>query len=245
MPAQGALRILLAAMVWNLVLIGQLWAAEAQRPVLKGAYIEFPPLTYTNGQGEPAGPYTEATNRLANEAGYEIEWRSLPIDRIYLYLREGKLDLWLGSRGVPTLSEWTLEPDFSFREIRLRAYHMETTEPVSGIPDLQGKHLIMIRGYTYMDRLEDVIEAAGTRVDKASTHRAGLRMLKAGRGDYLLDFGAPVTQALEKLPLPAITHSPLTGWNTTLVFSRQTDDVDAIVRDFESAWSDNTHSLRR
>ncbi|MEQ6885707.1 transporter substrate-binding domain-containing protein [Salicola sp. Rm-C-2C1-2] len=246
MPAQGALRILLTAVVWNLVLIARLSAAQEQSAVLKGAYIEFPPLTYTNEQGAPAGLHIETTNRLAQKAGYKIDWRSLPIDRIFLYLQKGNLDVWLGAQDVPMLAEWTREPGFSFGQIRLNAYHKETTEPVSAIPDLRGKHLIMIRGYTYLDRLDDVVEAAETQVDHASTHRAGLRMLQADRGDYLLDFEAPVTQALETLSLPAITDSPLTGWNTTLVFSKRADhSEDAIIRDFESAWSDNPHSLRR
>ncbi|MFO7787352.1 MAG: transporter substrate-binding domain-containing protein [Halospina sp.] len=229
-----------------MLLITPAWAKdEGQRPVLKGAYIEFPPLTYTSEQGKPTGPYMEAANRLAREAGYEIEWRSLPIDRIYLYLRKGKLDLWLGSQGVPALSDSTLEPDFSFREIRLQAYHLRETDPVSSIRDLRGRHLILIRGYTYMDRLDPIMEAEETRVDQASTHPAALRMLKAGRGDYLLDFEAPVAQALERLSLPEITHSPITTWGTTLVFSQETDDVEGIIRDFEGAWSEEAHSLRR
>ncbi|PAU81959.1 hypothetical protein CK501_02075 [Halovibrio salipaludis] len=237
-------RILPFILVLTMLVLTPASADNGQRPVLQGAYIEFPPLTYTGGQGRPAGPYMKAANRLAHEAGYRIEWRSLPIDRIYLYLREGKLDLWLGSQGVPALSEWTREPDFSFRDIRLHAYHLEETGPVSDITDLKGSHLIRIRGYTYMNQLDPVMEAEKTRVDQASTHLAGLRMLKAGRGDYLLDFEAPVTEALEELPFPEIAHSPLTSWGTTLVFSRKTEDVERIIRDFEGAWSEEAHSLR-
>lgn len=246
MPLLGVHRTLPVVIIAGMMLlIAPAWAGdEGQRPVLKGAYIEFPPLTYTDEQGKPAGPYVEATNSLARDAGYRIKWRSLPIDRIYLYLREGKLDLWLGSQGVPTLSDWTLEPDFSFRGIHLQAYHLRSTEPVSDIMDLRGSHLIQIRGYTYMNRLEPVMEAEETRVDQASTHQAALHMLKAGRGDYLLDFEAPVTRTLEKIPSPEITHSPITSWGTTLVFSRKTADVERIIRDFEDAWSEEAHSLR-
>jgi len=243
-PLLSVNRILPVIIAWTMLLIAPAWGEEGRRTVLKGAYIEFPPLTYTDGQGKPAGPYMEATNRLAREAGYRIEWRSLPIDRIYLYLREGKLDLWLGSQGVPALSKWTLEPDFSFRDIRLHAYHLEETGPVSDVTDLKGSHLIQIRGYTYMNQLDPATEAEATQVDQASTHRAALRMLKAERGDYLLDFEAPVTQTLEKLSFPEITHSPITSWGTTLVFSRKTEDARRIIRDFEGAWTEETHSLR-
>ncbi|XOZ32620.1 substrate-binding periplasmic protein [Halomonadaceae bacterium KBTZ08] len=244
-PARGVLHVLLIAIAFNTVLSSHAEAGEGKSPVLKGAYIEFPPLSYTTNQGTPAGRHLNAANRLARAAGYEIEWRGLPIDRIYLYLREGRLDLWLGSKGVPTLAEWTLEPAFSLPPVHLNAYHMRGTQPVSDITDLKGKHLILIRGYTYRERLEPATQAETTQVDHASTHRAGLRMLKAGRGDYLLDFEAPVTQTLQEVSVPGITPSPLTQWGTTLVFSRKTRAVRAIVRDFEQTWSQKAHSLTR
>lgn len=222
------------------------WASEeGQRPVLKGAYIEFPPLTYTNDQGEPAGPYIRESTRLAREAGYDVEWRSLPIDRIYLYLQKGKLDLWIGSQGVPAIDGWTLEPDFSFPPIRLNAYHLEKTPSVSGRADLRGKHLILIRGYTYRDYLDPVTNAEATRVDTASSHRAALRMLQAERGDYLLNFEAPINNALEESSITDLRHSPITEWETTLVFSAQTDRAKKLVQDFEKAQASTDTRFRR
>lgn len=245
MPAQGVLRILLIVIACNTVLINQAWASDTQQPVLKGAYIEFPPLSYTDDQGNPAGSYLDYADQIASRAGYDIEWRSLPIDRIYLYLREGRVDVWMGSEGVPALSEWTLEPDFTFPPIRLHAYHLEETEPVSGMEELRGQDLILIRGYTYLNRLDPVTEAEETKVGQASTHISALRMLEAGRGDYLLDFEAPVTEALETRPIPNITHSPVTTWKTTMVFSRRASGVETLVSDFEKAHSSLDHPLRR
>lgn len=245
MPVRGLLRILLIGIVCHTALITQAWASDTQRPVLKGAYIEFPPLTYTNDEGEPAGPYIRESSRLAREAGYEVEWRSLPIDRIYLYLREGKIDLWIGSQGVPAIADSTLEPDFTFPPIRLNAYHLAEREPVSGLMDLKGRHLILIRGYTYRNYLNPATGADEARVDTASNHSAALRMLSAGRGDYLLDFEAPVSNALETTPVNDIKHSLITTWETTLVFSSRTEHAETLVRDFEEAYASTETSLRR
>lgn len=66
-----------------------------------------------------------------------------------------------------------------------------------------------------------------------------------GREDYLLDFEAPVIQALETVPVPGITHSSLTQWDTTLVLSRNTVAAGEIVQDFEQAWSQKARSLKR
>ena len=219
-----------------MLIIGTQAAAETPTPTLKGAYIEFPPLSYTNDSGKPAGSYIKRVNELAERAGYRIRWQSLPIDRIYLYLREGDIDFWLGSSGVPELADWTREPDFTFPPIRLKAYFTDDTPAIAGKDDLRGESLILIRGYTYLDRLAPVTDAPRTGVGKAPDHKAGLRMLKARRGDYLLDFQKPVENALEKEPLPAINEHLLMQWDTGLVFSRQTDNLDRIIRDFEAAW---------
>jgi len=61
-------------------------------------------------------------------------------------------------------------------------------------------------------------------------------MLKAGRGDYLLGFEAPVANALQNEPLPQLKQHLLTQWNTSLVFSLHASDLDRVIRDFESAW---------
>lgn len=245
MPAQGVLRVLFIAIVWHAVLTAQVWAGETQQRTLRGAYIEFPPLSYTDKKGNPAGSYLDYADEIASRAGYDVEWQSLPIDRIYLYLKEGRVDVWLGSQGVPAVSEWTLEPDFTFPPIRLHAYHLEETDPVAGMDELKGEELILIRGYTYLGRLAHLKEAEDTQVGQASTHIAALRMLGAGRGNYLLDFEAPVTEALETQPIPNITHSPITSWKTTLVFSARNQDVESLIRDFENAHSSLEQSLRR
>lgn len=211
--------------------------AESSTPTLKGAYIEFPPLSYTNDSGQPAGSYIDRVNELADEAGYGIQWQSLPIDRIYLYLKEGEIDVWLGSSKVPALAEWTREPDFTFPPIRLNAYYTDGTPPIEEQADLKGESLILIRGYTYLDRLTPVTEVPQTHIGKAPDHEAGLRMLKAQRGDYLLDFRNPVENALEHEPVPGINAHQLMQWDTSLVFSKHTDSLERIIRDFEAAWN--------
>lgn len=220
-----------------LILLQALHAPAApDRQQLEGAYIEFPPLSYTDDNGEPAGTYIEKVNRLSREAGYDIRWRSLPIDRIYLYLRQGDIDFWLGSSGVPALKASTREPDFTFQPIRLNAYYTDNTDGIEDLEDLKGESVILIRGYTYLDRLSPVTQAERTRVDKAPDHKAALRMLRAERADYLLDFQSPVESALEKESIPGINKHLLMEWNTSLVFSKHTEHLDRIIRDFEAAW---------
>ncbi|WP_424955214.1 hypothetical protein [Halospina denitrificans] len=137
------------------------------------------------------------------------------------------------------MSDWTREPDFTFQPIRLNAYYTDNTAAIENLEDLKGKSLILIRGYTYLNHLTPITEAAQTRVGKAPDHEAGVRMLKAQRGDYLLDFENPVENALMSEPLPGINKHLLMQWDTSLVFSKHTEHLDRIIRDFEAAWQAN------
>ncbi len=42
------------------------------------AYVEFPPISYRNEQGEPAGEFVDITRKVAAEAGYQLEFIYLP-----------------------------------------------------------------------------------------------------------------------------------------------------------------------
>ena len=66
-------------------------ATASDRPVIRGAYIEFPPLAYTTESGELEGTFIELVDTIADRAGYDIHWQGLPIERVYLYL---KLEIW-------------------------------------------------------------------------------------------------------------------------------------------------------
>ena len=238
-----AVLILILVMVMVMVLTASVTAAAAPSDssdqntrVLHGAYNEFAPLAYTNDDGKPAGAYIEKVEKLAERAGYRIRWQGLPIGRIYLYLRGGQLDFWLGSSGVPAISESVLEPDFTLTSIHLQAFYRNDTPAVDKLADLRKKRLILIRGYTYLDHIKPLRSAPGTRINKAPDHASALRMLKTGRGDYLLDFRRPVRQILKEQPLFHIRSNSLLQWETTLIFSRHTDNVEAIIRDFENAW---------
>lgn len=216
--------------------------AETDNRQLDAAYIEFPPLSYTDEDGEPSGSYIRKVNELADHAGYTIRWQSLPIDRIYLYLEEGRIDVWLGSSDVPALSEWTHEPDFTFPPIALNAYYIKGTPRIENMDDLKGESLILIRGYTYLDQLSPITDHPDTRVGKAPGHESALRMLKVGRGDYLVNFANPVRTALQNEPLPGLRQTQLMEWDTSLVFSKHTEGLERIIRDFERAWeSTNKH----
>ena len=203
---------------------------------LQGAYIDFPPLSYTDDEGRAGGEFIEMTNELMDEAGYTVEWQELPIGRIYRYLRDGDIDLWAGSSGVPYAEPFTVEPNFQPMTIQLYAFHLPDTPAVDSVSDLLASQLILIRGYTYLGVLDEAIEHSSTRYDLAPSHTSGMRMLSEGRGDYLLDFRSPAMTALEEVDVPGIQRSHITEWAIAHVFSHRTETLDDIIADLEAAW---------
>lgn len=208
----------------------------ADRPVMRGAYIEFPPLAYTTDSGALEGSFIDLVEAIADRAGYDIHWQGLPIERVYLYLKQGEIDFWPGSAGVPELAPFTMETDFFTGSIRLNAYTREGAEPVLDIDDLRGKSLILIRGYTYFRLLDPLKEDPRTHITVAPSHLSAIRMLAFKRGDYLINFQSPMENTLESFPFPGLRHDNLLSWPTTLVFSHKASGSGQMVQDMNRAW---------
>jgi len=205
-------------------------AGDEPRSPLQAAYVEFPPLTYTTEDGDPAGSLIKLTEQLATEAGMDIQWQELPLGRIYLYLKNGTIDLWPGTARIQELEPHVLEASFHPVHVRLSAFHMPGTQPVSEISDLKGQQLILVRGYTYWGLLEPVVEHPDTYSAYAPNPTIGLNMLDLGRGSYLLDFDMIINKTLLDRPLPGLQRSPLRDWPVTLVVSKEAPGAEKILK---------------
>lgn len=208
--------------------------ASEQPVTLHAAYIDFPPLGYTNEDGEADGEVVRLANQLAREIGVKLTWREYPLSRIYLNLQEGSVDLWPGTSRIPAIREHTLESTTLGRSITLYAYHRPDTSPVSGWEDLAGKRIIIIRGYTYRGRLDTIVQESKAIVT-APNHRAGLRLLDLERGDYLLDFSRPMERALQDVPLRDIESSLIDQWPITIIVSKKAPGARELVQKLNRA----------
>lgn len=223
------------------LLIALMFASSLQaddRPVIRAGFIEFPPLAFTADNGEAEGTFIDLSERIADRAGYRIEWQGLPIGRVYLYLERGDIDMWPGSAGVPELAPYTRETAFSPGSIRLHAYRHADTPAVRNIDELQGSSLILIRGYTYFRLLDHLTDDPDTFITLAPNHRAAVRMLSVRRGDYLINFQAPMDALLENSSAsPGLEHDNLLSWPLTFVFSTAAPGTNTMIADFNRAWA--------
>ena len=214
-------------------------ASEAEAIVdktIRVAYVEFPPVTYRDDRGEPAGEFVDITRKVAAEAGYQLEFIYLPVARTYLYLKNGTIDLWMGLTDIPALKDDILESWISPIPVELSAWYLEGLPPVDHMDRLRNKTVILIGGYTYAGLRDWLTSQPDIQITEAPNHRSGLNMLKRHRGDYLLDYRQPVQETLSRTTDAEIRESEMRSRNGAWLFSL-TNPRAAILREaFDDAY---------
>ena len=240
----GRLPSALALAGFLILLIGlfhpfRLYATEqnaSTNRVVRIAYVEFPPITYRNANGEPAGEFVDITRKVAEEAGYEPVFVYLPVSRTYLYLKNGNVDLWLGLSATPVLMEDVLESWISPLPVALSAWYREGSPPLEHIDQLHGKIVILIGGYTYGGLRGWLEGQADIRITEAPNHRSAVDMLKRRRGDYLLDYRQPVREVLVQPADAVIRESEVRSRNAAWMFSRANPRASILRDAFDEAY---------
>lgn len=213
---------------------------ESQAPArerLRIAYVEFPPYTYQNADGQAAGDMIDITRKVVLEAGYQPEFIYLPISRVYLYLKNGQIDVWPGLTRIPTLDGEVLESWVSPMSTQLSVfYHPDKAEPLTHLDQLRGKTLIVIAGYTYAGLINWLNASDDIRTTEAPNHRAALSMLKRNRGDYLLDYRQPITELLSRPSARQVQESEVRTRNTAWLFSLAHPRAAILREEFDDAY---------
>jgi polar amino acid transport system substrate-binding protein len=232
-------------MVAAFLLCGFCWAlsppvviaepAGDQRPVLRTGFVEFPPYNYVGEDGNAAGSWVEMTEQVATQAGYQIEWVYLPIARVYLYLRQGKIDLWPGVADIPMIAGSVYESSVTPMRVVLYAFHQKGVEAPPDLDFLVGKPLILINGFSYMGVLKH-LPLEDKHLSEAPNHHAALRMLKLERGRYVLSYDAPIEAIAGSFSELELTGTPIFTARGAFVVSRFHPDAKTIVGQFNEAY---------
>ncbi len=208
--------------------------------VVHVGYYEFPPYSWTDLDGKPQGSILVMTERLLRQAGYRGEYRSLPGARLYAALRDGSVQLWPGAGGKSELEGHTYEARNSLGEFSLALYRRADTPPPDIPSDLRGKGVIVISGYSYWKSVNDMLAdpALGITTHRTSTHASALEMLLRKRGDYLLDYQAPVEQTRQSLGLSPLPATILQRMQLRLIASRHASGSQRLLDQLDTAYDE-------
>lgn len=214
--------------------------AAPDAPAINVGYYEFPPYSWTDDNGQPQGSILTLTERLLRHAGYRGEYRSFPGARLYAGLQNGSVQLWPGAGGKSELAGHTYEARNSLGEFNLVLYRRQDT-PAPRIPEgLRGRDVIVISGYSYWKPVNDMLAdpALGLTTHRTSTHAAALEMLLRKRGDFLLDYQAPVEQTRKALALSPLPYTVLQQMQLRLVASRHAAGSQQLLDDLDRAYEE-------
>lgn len=211
---------------------------SAQAKKLKLGYIEFPPFTYTDEGGEPAGILIDLARTIIPDAGYEFEAFSFPVRRMASYIGSGDLDIWLGLKTLPEFTGKAYIGNSVVAELILRAYSRGEKPPILTKEDLVGKSIIILRGYSYGGWIT-YIEDPKNNINyiKANKHESAFNMLKANRADYLLDYKEPSDMELKKISIPDLSFNQISALPCYIVISRANPDGQVILDKLENSYA--------
>ncbi|WXL25027.1 transporter substrate-binding domain-containing protein [Ectopseudomonas mendocina] len=208
------------------------------KPLVHVGYYEFAPYTYTDSDNLPRGSLIEITVRLLERAGYQAEFRSYPNARLYQGLHDGTIHIWPGAAGKADLKDLTLESRSMLGEVPLNLYFRpETARP--NLPEgLKDKRLIVLNGYTYWSPVSHWLDDPQLNIQqlKTNSHASALAMLLHKRGDYLLDYKAPIELERKNMNIADLKHIQLQFIQSKLVISKKAPNAETLLDDLDQAY---------
>ncbi|WP_241492048.1 substrate-binding periplasmic protein [Pseudomonas sp. TTU2014-080ASC] len=208
------------------------------RPHVHVGFYEFAPYSYTDQSNRPQGSILELTGRLLKRAGYEAEFRSYPSARLYHGLQDGSIHIWPGAPGKPDLVDYTLESQSLIGEIPLNLY-FRSDMPAPTLPgDLKNQRLILLNGYTYWPPISQWLNDSALNIQqlRTNTHASALAMLQHRRGDYLLDYQAPIELERKRQKITELSYIELQRIPSKLVISKKAPAAEELRKALDQAY---------
>ncbi|NLY12911.1 MAG: amino acid ABC transporter substrate-binding protein [Gammaproteobacteria bacterium] len=216
------------------------------KPLITVGYYDFPPVSYTNSEGSPAGSTLKLCELLLKQQGYAVAFKALPSARLYAQLISGEVDLWLGSAGKPELSGHVLEGSQQLNTATLALFYHPSAPPPQLPDDLHNKKIILINGYSYWSPAAEWLTdpSLNLNITRTSKHTSAIAMLMRKRGDYLLNYVTPIQHTMRQLgiaelqmPYVSIHSVPI-----TFIISKNSAYAEQLLKDLETAYKDHNPS---
>jgi len=234
-PNGAFVRISLLAFLAGWLMVGPNASSAFQgeellpEPIRFGA-ADFTPRVYFE-EGVLKGKIVERLRELMLEAGLKSSEHFMPLSRLYyeVKLAEGGVDAWL-SIDIPSMNKLGIpvKPTV-FEPIRLHIIGLANKPPK--IEDLRVSALITIAGYKYAGLVDALREhQPAMQVFAVPDHNAALRMLKAGRAPYIIDYLSPSRHYAAKMGLTELKTTALYDKPLYLFVSLNRSNAEAIVK---------------
>lgn len=212
---------------------------EPIKQTLVVGMIDFPPLSYHDETGQATGLLVTLMHRVVEHAGYHPEFRILPLARLIQSMQEGSIRVWPGIPGKLELASHTLVGGETLGHLNVNLYYRPETMTPRWPDDVRGRDVILLTGYDYGPNLSHHIDAPANRlrIHRTHSHSAAIGMLLHRRADYLLNYQAPMDEALLERPDVQLQHLTLARTPLMMVVSDVGKPAAAdVLKDLEQAY---------
>ena len=178
-------------------------------------------------------PLLNVADRIFSELGVTWSAKPFPANRLFNRLEHGKshFSILVKASRLAGNCIFSKSP-ITYAE--LRVYRKVSAPPITTMAELNGKKVIIIRGYSY-GKLRRYIEQKENNVvsTEANRHVEAFKMFARGRGDYLIDYAGPSEEILGAYPIPEITYSVFARVKVYLVLSKDYPDAEGVMSKLE------------
>ncbi len=172
--------------------------AEHTRRLIIGGEYDYPPFSFLDKNGDPAGFTVELTRAIAKTMELDITIRLGPWNKMRTALEEGSIDAVQGMYYSPARDRVV---DFSppFLMIEHTLFARRGTSSVESIEGVAYKTVVVMRGDIMHDYLKQ--QDFSVRLITAPTPADVLRLLSEGAADYALAAKKPALYGIDRLAL--------------------------------------------
>lgn len=213
--------------------------AVAQEPSLAEVevlYVNMPPYTFTDPQGQPQGILNRLTGEILGQQGIQANFVEVPLEQLFSRISKGHNGVvhLIGAFPVPKQKLSFSQRPLAY--LQLNAYYLNAP-PVQKLSDLRGKQVILVKGYTY-GYLRDYLQLPENRVKLivVDSHQQAIKLLDRQPNLYLLNYEKPFVTAVgnveaQRLNQYLLSEIPVywaSAKNNTAILLRMEQGLEAL-----------------
>ncbi len=207
---------------------------------LRIGMMNFPPFSDISDTNNPKGVFIDMMVMSLDKAGISYsELKGYPPKRHYSYLGSGKTQFSIGTKNVPYFHNSVVYSKTPTMTVECYALAL----PGNPLPPKDPKQwkgdVILMSGYDYgrlRSGLEKLQTAGQLKLVNAPAHLNLIKMLKAKRGDFALDYAGPVEKALEVVNIPNIQMSTVFAVDVFFLLNKDIPNAKGLMEKIEKAF---------
>ncbi len=219
------------------ICLGTTLSLAQANDTLELGYINLPPLYYQNEEGEDVGEIIMFAKELFQDIGYTPQLRTRPPKRLLMEFIDGEFDVWIGIVPTPNFQELAHVGTVTVSELVFCTYSLTEENSISSLDALQGKKVVLIRGYNYGEWGEQIRSSSSNiSYTDVSSVEAALNFLTLGRAEVLLSYQAPTLKFLENDHSIEIHEQEINRYPLVITVSKSTPNGEEILQKLEDCF---------